>query len=123
VAAGRKYHKRVGAPLTFLTIVLRLTVQERTTGRSGQGDPGRLGCVRKRELCTLARWIGLSRIEAGAPADEIEMMPDMIEAGAKAIFDFQDDLMARQLVEKVYQAMERAKKYQQTSPSTELRVD
>ena len=40
------------------------------------------------------------------PVDEIEVTPEMIEAGAEVIFSSRDDLMAWNLAAAVYRAME-----------------
>ena len=40
---------------------------------------------------------------------EIEITPEMIEAGAAAIFRYREEMMAWTLAEEVYRAMEQAK--------------
>jgi hypothetical protein len=47
-----------------------------------------------------------SALGTGAP----EVTPSMREAGAKVIFEYQDDLMAWNLAEAVYRAMEQDRK-------------
>ena len=46
---------------------------------------------------------------------DIEITPEMIEAGAQAIFAHQDDLMAWGLAEAVYRAMALARIHRQTN--------
>ncbi len=45
----------------------------------------------------------------GDGAPEIEITPEMIEAGTKIIFEFREELMASTLAERVYRAMEQDK--------------
>lgn len=44
-----------------------------------------------------------------AEAAEIEITPEMIEAGKEIIFEFRDDVMASTLAERIYRAMEQAR--------------
>ena len=41
--------------------------------------------------------------------DEVEITPEMIEAGAEAIFELREDLTAWSLAKRIYRAMERAR--------------